>query len=111
MEAPTEKLKVFSPLLMLEYIRLMTAAQYVKDDNSHSGTKFSISEENYQKMMSEPLKTALIGLDYRFENNVLTVTASEDFLKQYENKIMREVATTFCNNYKNRYAEYISIIE
>jgi len=111
MEAPAEELKIFSPILMFEYIRLMTAAEYIKHEGNCCGAKFSITEENYKKMMEESLKTALIGLDLQFTANVLTVRANKDFLQQYENKIMKEVVLMFGNNYKNRYAQYIKIIE
>ena len=111
MEAPTEKLKSFSSILLQEYIRLMTAAAYVKNENNLSGVKFAVSKENYDKMMDEPLQTALIGLDINFADGILTAVPSEDFLKQYENKIMKEVVQLYWNNYKNRYAEFINIIE
>lgn len=112
MESPTEELKVFSSILLQEYIRLMTAADYVNhEEKGAKGTKFAISEENYQKIMAEPLQTALIGLDVHFSNGVLTAIPSADFLKQYENKIMKEVVQMFANNYKNRYATFIEIIE
>ena len=61
MEAPTEELEVFSSILLQEYIRLMTAADYVKHENNLSGAKFAVSEDNYKKMMEEPLQTALIS--------------------------------------------------
>ena len=111
MEAPKSELEVFSSILLQEYIRLMTAADYVRHENNLSGVKFAISEENYAKMMAEPLQTALIGLDLQFVDDVLTVVPSEDFLKQYENKIMKEVVLMFWDNYKNRYAKFIKIIE
>ena len=130
MEAPTEELEVFSSILLQEYIRLMTAADYIKHENNLSGAKFAISDENYKKMMEdlsgakfaisdenykkmmeEPLQTALIGLNVQFAGEVLTAVPSEDFLKQYENKIMKEVVLMFWDNYKNRYAKFIKIIE
>ncbi|MBQ8482339.1 MAG: hypothetical protein IJ532_07390 [Alphaproteobacteria bacterium] len=111
MEAPTEELEVFSSILLQEYIRLMTAANCFKHENDLSGAKFAISKENYDRMMDEPLQTALIGLDIKFADNVLIAVPCEEFLKQYENKIMKEVALMFWDNYKNRYAKFISIIE
>ena len=111
MEAPTEKLEVFSSILLQEYIRLMTAAEYVSHEGNIKSAKFAINEANYQKMAQEPLQTALIGLDIHFSDGVLTAIPSEDFLKQYENKIMKEVVQMYANNYKNRYAEFIKLIE
>ena len=111
MEAPTEELKVFSSILIQEYIRLMTAACCVENEDKPKVAKFAISEENYQKIMEEPLQTALIGLDIHFSDGVLTAVPSDDFLKQYENKIMKEVVQMFAVNYKNRYSSFIKVIE
>ena len=48
MEAPTEKLEVFSSILLQEYIRLMTAADYVShEEKGVKGTKFAISDKNF----------------------------------------------------------------
>lgn len=111
MEAPTEELEVFSSILLQEYIRLMTAADYINHDGNRKSTRFTVNKENYDKMMAEPLQTALIGLDIQFDKDVLTATPSEDFLKQYENKIIKEVVQMYWNNYKNRYAKFIKVIE
>lgn len=111
MEAPTEELEVFSSILLQEYIRLMTIADYVKHENNLSGAKFAINKENFDKMTAEPLQTAFIGLDLKFADDVLTAVPSEELLKQYENKIMKEVVLMFWDNYKNRYAKFIKIIE
>lgn len=111
MEAPTEELKVFSSILIQEYIRLMTAARCIENEDKPKVAKFAINAENYQKMKEEPLQTALIGLDIHFSDGILTAIPSDDFLKQYENKIMKEVVQMFAVNYKNRYAEFIKTIE
>lgn len=111
MEAPKEELEIFSSILLQEYVRLMTVAAYIKHENNLSGVKFAISKENYDKMMAEPLQTALIGLDLKFTADVLTVVPNNELLQQYENKIMKEVVQIYWDNYKNRYAKFIKIIE
>ena len=111
MEAPTTELEVFSAILLQEYIRLMTVATYIQNDNNINGAKFSITGENYAKMLNEPLQSGLIGLNLQFENDILTVIPNPKVLQQYNNKILKEVVLTFLNNYKNRYAKYIKIIE
>lgn len=113
MEAPTTELEVFSSISLQEYIRLMTAAYYLQHQNQCNGAKFSMSAENYAKMMNEPLKMPLIGLSLIFDNdaNVLTVTPTANFLHQYDNKIMADVVNQFYNNYKMRYASKILIKE
>lgn len=113
MEAPTTELEVFSSLSLQEYIRLMTAAYYLQNEQKCDGAKFKISAENYAKMLEEPLQMPLIGLNLTYDDKSETLTAvpTEDFLHQYDNKIMAEVIAQYHNNYKNRYVSRIVLAE
>lgn len=106
-------LEKFSPLLLQDYIRLMTAACYIKSENKTSGVRFKMLAEHYEKMRAEPLQAPLIGLtlDYDAAASVLTVTADEKFLALYENKIMNNVALQYFDVYGKRYENYISYQE
>ena len=112
METPKTDLKVFSALLMQEYIRIMTAAVCLKAKQS-CRVRFNINQENYAKMMEDSLTMPLIGLDLTFdeENGILSVVPDDDFLLQYDNQIMASVAEQYYENYKMRYVAYISIRE
>lgn len=111
MEAPQNELEVFSAILIQEYIRLMTVADCIKHEGESKGAKFAINDENYKKIIQEPLQTALLGLELNYANGVLSVIPSQDLMKQYENKIMKEMALMYWDNYGKRYAKYITIIE
>ena len=113
MEAPTTELEVFSSLSIQEYIRLMTAAYYLQNEKKCNGAMFKVSAENYAKMLEEPLQMPLIGLTLTFDAQKETLTAvpNEDFLNQYDNKIMAEVVSQYYNNYKNRYVSRIVLAE
>ncbi len=113
MEKPETELEVFSPLSLQEYVRLMTAAHYIESGKDASAARFKISVENYEKMNAEPLKAALIGLSlaYNPTEQILEVSADEDFKLAYENKIMNEVARVYAVNYRNRYASKIMIAD
>lgn len=105
-------LEVFSPILIQEYVRLMTAAHYIKSENTSSGLKFKISAENYQKIKECPTLAPWINLniDYDDKQEILSVSGNEAFIKTYENKIQQEVALKFEENYQNRYSKYIQLI-
>lgn len=109
MEKPETELEIFSPILLQDYIRLMTAAHYIEKGAEAPAARFKISAENFTKMEAEPLKAALIGLTltYLEKEQVLEVTADENFKHLYENKIMNEVARVFAVNYGKRYASTI----
>ena len=108
------ELKVFSSILLQDYIRLMTAAVYIQTaDTPCGGVKFKISADTYEKMCAEPLKAPLIGLTlvYDAATEVLTGQADEAFIRQYDNKIMNSVALKYFEDYRHRYASYINYLE
>ncbi|MBR1825658.1 MAG: hypothetical protein IJ770_03630 [Alphaproteobacteria bacterium] len=111
MEAPETVLEMFSPLLILEYIRLMSVASYIKHEGQANGVKFKISAADYERLMQEPLKTALIGIETSFANDVLTAVPSEKCLALYEHKVMRESVLQYWDNYGKRYENYIAVID
>lgn len=111
MESPKTILEVFSPLLIFEYIRLMTVAAYIKHDDKIDAVKFKISAGDYERLMQEPLQTALIGIDTHYENGILTAVPSPKCLQYYEHKVMREGVLQYWDNYGKRYENYISIVD
>src|SRR5574344_1312311 len=106
-------LEVFSPILVEEYIRLNAVANCIKKEKGSALTKFKIKPEHYAKVKNEYIQAPLIGvnLQYDEQNEMLIASVSAELNKIYENKIMNEVAVKFSENYKNRYAEYIKVIE
>jgi hypothetical protein len=106
-------LEMFSPVLLQEYIRLMTAAVYIKHENNCEYAEFVITPDNYHKIEAEPLKATLIGLDLAYDetNGKLRVVPDAGFLKLYENKIMNGVALKYFDDYGVRYANYITCTE
>lgn len=113
MEKPQTELELFSPILIFDYIRLMTAAHYIKNKESKIPAKFKINNDNYAKIQTAPLQTPLIGLTLEYEpkSEILTVAADECFTHLYDNKIMHEVAMQYEENYGRRYAQYIITAE
>lgn len=102
------ELEVFSPLLLQEYIRLMTIATYINNENKVNCVKFSVKQDVYDKIMEEELKAPLIGLKLNFGNDILEVSADNDLLSLYENKIMRDVSLNYFDRYAKRYDKYIT---
>lgn len=104
------ELEVFSSLLLQEYIRLMTIATYITNENNISCVKFSVKQDVYNMIMEENLKAPLIGLKLKFMNDILEVEADEELLSLYENKIMRDVSLTYFDKYAKRYSKYITYV-
>lgn len=107
------ELKVFSAILMQQYIRLMTAALYHRSEKQIIGASFKISAQNYAKMREDESQTSLIGLDLKYDEqqNLLHATPDAEFLEEFENNIMRDVALKFYDTNMHRYASYILLQE
>ena len=103
----------FSPILIEEYIRQMSAAHYIQAEDKTMPVLFLINPDIYQQVLDCPIKAPLIGLslDYNSSSKKLTVIANEDFIKMYENKIQAEVALNFAKVNTQRYAKWIKISE
>lgn len=110
MEQVEGKLEVFSAILLQQYIRLQTAAAYYRAQKNMVAAKFKLSADVYAKMCAEPLQTSLLGLQLVYDENaqILTVTPDEEFLQEFENNIMRDVALQYADTYNERYAAFIS---
>ena len=63
-------------------------------------------------MIEEPLQTSLLGLQLNYDaaTQILTVVPDDEFIAEFENNIMRDVALQYADAYKNRYEKYISFI-
>lgn len=102
------ELKLYSPVLIGEYIRQFTAVRYINNPET-DGAFFAVTPENYEKFTASGIKTPLIGmtLSYNAEKQLLKVTADERFIKQYTNKIINDMALKYAEYYLNRYASFI----
>lgn len=112
MEKPDKPLELLVPIILMEYIRLITAANCLLTENAENETLFKISPDVYEKIMSEPLKSPLIGIimNYNAADGILKAKADEGLNRIYANKIMREVALQYKENYGKRYTGFISEI-
>ena len=104
--------EIFYPILIEEYIRLITAAFHIQNQDDNTPVQFKISKEHYQQIINCPIQAPLIGLalSYNESSQVLSVTADKYFLTMYENKIQKEVALNFQLTNTKRYSKYIEQI-
>ena len=112
MEKPEKPLEVFSPLLLKNHIRLLAVADCIAAEDMNVKTVFGISAENYQKMMADDFSAPLIGIVLQYDEKTQRLTAgiTQDVYDMYANKIMREVALTYKENYFHRYDNFISCL-
>ena len=112
MEEVKGQLEVFSAILLQQYIRLQTAAVCQCAEKICQEAKFKIAPDVYEKMVAEPLQTALLGLQLNYDTitQILTVVPDDEFLAEFTNNIMRDVALQYVDAYKNRYEKYITFV-
>lgn len=112
MEKVDGPLEVFSSILIQQYIRLMTAAAYNQSEGKKHVFSFAMAPADYEQMISEPLQTALLNLDLQYDaaSKQLNVTPNDEFIEQYQNAIMQDVAEKYFANYAHRYDKYIQYI-
>ncbi len=112
MEKVDSPLEMFSSILIQQYIRLMTAAAYHQSEGKQNVFSFIMEPADYEQMISEPLQTALLNLDLQYdaESKRLDVTPNAEFIEQYQNAIMQDVAEKYFANYAHRYDRYIRFI-
>lgn len=113
MEEVQGELEVFAGILLQQYIRMFTAATYIRSEKAIKTAKFKIEPEVYAQLRAEPLQTSLLGLDLDYDaaTQVLTATPDAEFLEEFTNNIMRDVALQYADTYKNRYAKFILFID
>jgi hypothetical protein len=109
MEKPENQLEVFSPILIQNHIKLLTVANCLAAEDKNAETIFLMSADNYEKIENSEIKTPLIGviLNYDEKTQKLKVKIEPDVYETYANKIMREVALQYKENYFHRYDNFI----
>lgn len=104
----------FSPILIMDFIRLITVSHTLKSDNSDLVTKFKIDKTYYDELKSFPIQSQFIGLEesYSPENNILTVKATQNVINHFKSqKALLEMCEKAEEQYKERYKTYIELLE
>ena len=110
MEKPADLLEAFSPLLLENHIRMLTIANCIIAENKDEKTTFSITEDDFKKMTDNELQSPLIGINLQYDEKTQKLSANieQSLYDAYANKLMREVALLYKENYFHRYDKFIS---
>ena len=113
MENNTDKAP-FSPILIMEFIRQVTVARCLADDNPERETKFQLGKDYYTQIMNFPLKSQLIRLVLTYDeaSEILTVKTDETLINRFkEQKSLIEIAQKYEDMYAARYVDYVKVAE
>ena len=103
----------FSPILIMEFIRQVTINRFLYSTEEDFAVQFKISHTYYNELISFPIQAQTLHLIYSYDENneILTVKADNDVLQQFrEQKSLMEIAGQYENKYKERYQNFIKII-
>ena len=109
MEKPADLLEAFSPLLVENHIRMLTIANCIIAENKDEKTIFSITNDDYKKMTEYAQQSPLIGINLQYDEKTqkLSTNIEQSIYDAYANKLMREVALLYKENYFHRYDKFI----
>ena len=105
---------VFSPVLIMEYIRQTTVARFLNGESLDMVVKFRMKKNFYDEMKAYHQQVQFIRLydEYDEENEILSVKTDEVLLNRFrEQKSLVEIANKYENQYKERYKKYVEVME
>lgn len=104
----------FSPILIMEFIRQSTIGRFLNAENLDMDVKFKISKEYYLQIQNYYIQGQLINLDINYDeaSEILSAKTNEKTLNRFhEQKALLEISQKYENQYKDRYKEFIQIID
>ena len=104
----------FSPILIMEFIRQVTAGRVLESDNPDLEVRFKIAKHYYDEMKAYPLQVQFINLETRYDENeeILTTKATEGLIGHFkEYKSLVEISSKYEEQYKERYKSFIMVLE
>lgn len=103
----------FSPILIMEFIRQVTASRVLASENLELVVKFRIKKSYYDEMINYPLQVQFINLTTQYDEKeeVLSVGVTEGLISHFkEYKSLVEISSKYEEQYKDRYKSFIEVI-
>ena len=104
----------FSPILIMEFIRQVTAGRVLASENPDLEVKFKIKKSYYDEMMAYPLQVQFINLVAKYNENdeILIVGVTEGLISHFkEFKSLGEISSRYEEQYKDRYKAFVEVLD
>ena len=104
---------LFSPILIMEFIRQVTVAHYLNGQPLDKAVRFKLAKTYYDEIVSYELQVQFIRLcvEYDEAKEVLSVTADEALINRFkEQKALVEIAKNYEAQYAERYKNFIEVV-
>lgn len=104
---------LFSPILIMEFIRQVTVAHYLNGKSLDEAVRFKLAKPYYDEIMAYYLKAQLIRLDIAYDEamEILSVKTDETLINRFnEQKSLVEISCKYEDQYAERYKKFIEVI-
>ena len=104
----------FSPILIMEFIRQVTMAQFLNSETLDMTVQFKLAKAYYEEISAFPLQAQTIHLTYDYDEKteILSVKADEVLVNRFkEQKSLVEIAGKYEGQYAERYKKFIELVK
>lgn len=105
---------LFSPILIMEFIRQVTVAHYLDGKPMEEPVRFKLAKSYYDEIRAYDLQVQFIRLyaEYDETTEVLSVRTDETLINRFkEQKSLVEIAGKYQGQYAERYKKFIEVLE
>ncbi len=104
---------LFSPILIMEFIRQVTVAHYLNGKSLEEPVRFKLAKVYYDEIKACDLQVQFIRLytEYDETEEVLSVKTDETLLNRFkEQKSLVEISGKYEGQYAERYKKFIEVL-
>jgi len=105
---------LFSPILIMEFIRQTAVNRSLNSENPETVTQFKLPKKYYDEITAFPIQAQSIHLDIKYDEKteILSIKPDQTVLQRFkEQKSLTEIAGKYENQYKERYKKFIEILD
>lgn len=105
---------LFSPILIMEFIRQVTVAYYLNGQSLDEPVRFKLAKAYYDEIMAYDLQVQFIRLyvEYDEKMEVLSVKTDEVLINRFkEQKSLVEISGKYEEKYAERYKKFIEVLK
>jgi hypothetical protein len=103
----------FSPILIMEFIRQVTAGRVMAAENPDLKVSFRIKKSYYDEMRAYPLQVQFINLvsEYDEDREILAIGVTDGLISHFkEYKSLIEISSKYEEQYSERYKAFIEVV-
>lgn len=112
MEEQNNSEALFSPILIMEFIRQVTVAHYLNGKPLDEPVRFRLAKIYYDEIAAYEMQVQFIRLytEYDEKDEILSVKTDETLIRRFkEQKSLVEISGKYQEQYAERYKKFIEV--